>query len=137
MTRNRKLAAYIARNGCPDVAESRFLSDEPPWDEYQVTLYYFDLRKEISFARAIILGQPSVHLERYERPMTDQDIAALQPMSRPYCVGRAHGGGGGAVERAEAAAVRAERAAARVDAAAVVAERAAGGIELRRARKDR
>jgi hypothetical protein len=87
MTKNRRLSAYVARNGCPDVARARFLSDEPPWDEYQVTLDYFDLRKEISFARAVVLGETSVHLEKDEHLLTDQDIATLQSMPRPKCVG--------------------------------------------------
>jgi hypothetical protein len=85
MTLNRKLSAYIGRNGCPDIAQARFLADEGPWDEYQVTLYYFGLRKEISFARALILGEPSIHLEKSERPLTDQDIARLEPKVRPLC----------------------------------------------------
>jgi hypothetical protein len=85
MTHNRKLATYIERNGCPDVARVRFLSDEPPWDEYQVTLDYFGLRKQISFARAIILGDPSIHLEKAERPLTDQEIATLEAMPHPKC----------------------------------------------------
>lgn len=85
ITLNRKLASYIGRNGCPDVAQARFLSDEGPWDEYQVTLYYFGLRKEISFARAHILGDPSIHLEKSERELTDQDIAKLEPRSKRLC----------------------------------------------------
>jgi len=67
MARNRALAAYVARNGKPDIAESRELADRPPWDDHEVTLYYFDAKKEIAFARAWILGRPSVHLEHYER----------------------------------------------------------------------
>ncbi len=88
MKKNRKLAAYVERNGCPDVAKTQFLSDEPPWDVYQVTLDYFGLRKEISFARAIVLGDTSIHVEKYERPLSDKDIAGLQAMARPYCSGR-------------------------------------------------
>src|SRR5512143_4095721 len=37
---NKKLAAYVARNGYPDAAEWRVLSDEPPWDDHEVTCYY-------------------------------------------------------------------------------------------------
>lgn len=85
MTMNRKLASYIGRNGCPDIAQARYLSDEGPWDEYQVTLTYFGLRKEISFARAHILGDPSIHLEKSERRLTDQDIAKLEPKARRLC----------------------------------------------------
>ena len=77
MARNRALAAYVARNGKPDIAESRELADRPPWDDHEVTLYYFDAKKEIAFARAWILGRPSVHLEHYERPLSDADVAAL------------------------------------------------------------
>ncbi|TMA48039.1 MAG: hypothetical protein E6J83_03745, partial [Deltaproteobacteria bacterium] len=82
MARNRALAAYVARNGKPDVAESRELADRPPWDDHEVTLYYLGMRKEIGFARAWILGRPTVHLERYERPLSDADVAALSKRAR-------------------------------------------------------
>jgi type II secretory pathway pseudopilin PulG len=87
MTKNRRLSAYVSRNGCPDVARARFLSDEPPWDKYQVTLDYFGLHKEISFARAVVLGETSVHLEKDEHALSDQDIATLQSMPRQKCLG--------------------------------------------------
>src|SRR5438046_297946 len=67
MGKNRALAAYVARNGEPDVAESHFLADTPPWDDHEVTLYYLDTRKEIGFARAWVLGRPEVQMARYER----------------------------------------------------------------------
>src|SRR5438094_922412 len=82
MARNRALAAYVARNGKPDVAESRELADRPPWDDHEVTLYYLGTRKEIGFARAWILGRPTVHLERYERPLSDAEVAALSKRAR-------------------------------------------------------
>jgi hypothetical protein len=78
MATNRALAAYVARNGEPDVAETHFLADKPPWDDHEVTLYYLDMRKEIGFARAWILGRPEVQITRYERPLTDEKIAALR-----------------------------------------------------------
>ena len=52
--------------------------DQPPWDDHEVTLYYFKSRKEISFARARVLGRPEVYSKRYERVMTDADIRAVQ-----------------------------------------------------------
>ncbi len=115
---NRAMAAYVARNGLPDVAESHFLSDQPPWDDHEVTAYYLDMRKEIGFARAWILGRPSIQVVRYERALTDEDIAALEPRVR-------HRRLGDPAERAEAAAKRAEDAAGRVEAAAESAEHAA------------
>ena len=123
---NRAMASYVRRNGMPDVAATHFLSDEPPWDDQEVTLYYLKARKEIAFTRAWVLGAPSVSLIRYERPLTDTDIAALQPM-----VGYRQGADepGDPVARAEEAARRAEAAAGRVDAAAVVADRAADRAE--------
>jgi len=124
MTANRKLAGYIARNGYPDVAERQFLSDRPPWDEHEVTCYYLDRRKEISFARAWILGQPWIPLERYERELSDADIAALQPL-----VMREDAVPGDPVARAEAAAVRAEAAVQRIEVAAAATERAADRAE--------
>jgi len=83
MARNRALASYIRWNGRPDLAESRELADRPPWDDHEVTLYYLGARKEISFARAFILGQPTIHVERYERPLSDADVAALAKRVKP------------------------------------------------------
>ena len=152
MARNRALAAYVARNGKPDVAESRELADRPPWDHHEVTLYYLGAHKEISFARAWILGRPTVHLERYERPLSDAEVAALSKRARhrpassgkPTAAAPAPDGGSsaasataapvpprdasasaGPAERAEAAAERAEAAAGRLEAAAAEAEHAA------------
>jgi len=126
MATNRALAAYVARNGDPDVAESHFLIDAPPWDDHEVTLYYLDMRKEIGFARAWILGRPEVHLQRYERPLTDEQVAMLSSRVR-----RTHAapGGMGPDERAEDAARRADKAAGRVEAAAGAAEHAADRAE--------
>ena len=153
MARNRALAAYVARNGKPDVAESRELADRPPWDDHEVTLYYFDAKKEIAFARAWILGRPSVHLEHYERPLSDADVAALSKRAhrkpgaseRPARMEPRAGGDPSATvkppanasvsasadptERAEAAAQRAEAAAGRLEAAAAEAEHAADRAE--------
>ncbi|TMA66161.1 MAG: hypothetical protein E6J69_11360 [Deltaproteobacteria bacterium] len=153
MARNRALAAYVARNGKPDLAESRELADRPPWDDHEVTLYYLGIRKEIGFARAWILGQPTVHLERYERPLSDADVAALwkrarhrpaskdvdpAPGSPPAAAGAAEHAEGaapraeaaaGPAERAEQAAQRAEAAASRLEAAAAEAEHAADRAE--------
>jgi len=126
MTRNRALAAYVARNGEPDVAESHFLVDTPPWDDHEVTLYYLDMRKEIGFARAWILGRPDVALQRYERPLTDEQIAMLSTRVRKT---HATPSGLGPDARAEDAARRAENAAGRVEAAADAAERAADRAE--------
>jgi hypothetical protein len=126
MIRNHALAAYIERNGPPDLAESRFLSDEPPWDDHEVTLYYLDSRKEIAFTRAWILGWPEVHLAHYERPLTDEQVRALTSRARAHPLEVA---GGGPVERAELAAQRAEDAAGRVETAAGSAERAADRAE--------
>jgi hypothetical protein len=141
---NQRLAHYVQRNGMPDVAATQFLSDEGPWSERQVTLYYFDLRKEISFAKAYILGSRTISVERYERPLSDADIASLEPLSHPsqcsasgaryssadpddYPPGWGEGTGPGA--RAEAAAMRAEAAAQRVEAAAARTEQSAERAE--------
>ena len=154
LAHNRAMAAYVKRNGPPDLAETHFLSDRPPWDEYEVTLYYFDMHKQISFARAWVLGRPEVALERNERTLTDAEIAELASRARrapkpmdpkatdptamaptamaptatdPTAMAATGQMGPGA--RAEAAAQRAEDAADRVEAAAVVAERAADRAE--------
>lgn len=131
MGNNDALAAYVERNGAPDLAESRFLADQPPWDAREVTLYYLNLRKEIAFTRAWILGRPEVHISRYERPLTNEQVRALEGRrsNRPTeGVGKNRptaGVGGGPAERAELAAQRAEDAAGRIDAAADGVERAA------------
>ena len=122
MAHNRALASYVVRNGMPDVAETHFLDDRPPWDDHEVTLYYLDMRKEIAFARAFILGRPEIQIVRYERPLTDEQVAALATRVRP-------GRGLGPAERAEDSARRAEDAAGRVEAAADSAERAADKAE--------
>ena len=124
ISRNGALAAYVARNGFPDVAERHFLSDRPPWDKHEVTLYYLDRRKEISFARAWILGRPTIALERFERPLTDADVAALEQIARRRM--RSNLGPAG---KAEAAARRAEVAASHIGDAAEAAELAAGRAE--------
>ena len=131
---NKALARYISHNGNPDVAEVKPILDQPPWDDHEVTLYYFKSRKEISFARARVLGRPEVYSKRYERVMTDADIRALQ--SRPKLVASAatttkdpSACTGSAPSRAACAADRAEAAADRVDAAATRAEAAADRTE--------
>lgn len=131
MARNEALAAYVARNGAPDVAETHFLSDVPPWDDHEVTLYYLDMRKEIGFARAWMLGRPIVEVQRYERPLTDEQIAALTPRAQRM---RQESDATriaqlGPAERAEESARRAEAAADRIDAAADGVERAANRAE--------
>ena len=126
-TANKALARYIRDNGSPDVAELKPILDQPPWDNHEVTLYYLAMRKEISFARARVLGRPEVHIMRYERTLTDADIRVLRErrgrlaaviVETPLCTGSA-------TERAECAAGRAEKAADRVDVAADRAEKAA------------
>ena len=128
MARNRALAAYVARNGDPDIAEAHFLADTGPWDDHEVTLYYLDSRKEIGFARAWILGRPDVQLQRYERPLTDERIAALASRAHPRATTTSMAALG-PDERAEDAARRAEAAASRIEAAADTAERAADRAE--------
>jgi hypothetical protein len=132
MARNQTMAAYVNRNGLPDLAQTRFLADRPPWDDHEVTLYYFDAHKEIGFARALILGRPDIQITRYERDLTDEEIAALSNRARlaPTTQGL------GPDERAEAAALRAENAAGRVEAAAATAERAAERAEAVTARME-
>jgi hypothetical protein len=125
MNGNSALAAYVERNGAPDLAESRFLADQPPWDSREVTLYYLDLRKEIAFTRASILGRPEIHIARYERPLSDEQVHALESRVRA----RPMMGFGDPADRAELAARRAEDAAGRVEAAASAAERAASRAE--------
>lgn len=121
MSRNRALAAYVGRNGLPDVAEIRPLATRPPWDDHEVALYYLDGRTEIGFARAWILGRPEVQIERYERPLTDEQIAVLAT--------RAHLQRTDPTTRAEQAAERADAAMARIETAAGSAERAADRAE--------
>src|SRR5438552_13279162 len=77
MAENSALAVYVKRNGEPDVAETHFLADEPPWDDHEVTLYYLDARKEIGFARAWVLGRPELQIKPHERPLRDEQVAAL------------------------------------------------------------
>ena len=142
MEANRELRTYVERNGLPDVAESRPLADRPPWDDHEVTLYYVDRGFEIGFARAYILGKPDVQIFRYERPLTDGQIAALS--ARPKMVPSSSGGralgpssGTGPDERAEAAARRAENAASRIEATVPKVEHAADRAEAVASRMER
>ena len=132
---NKALSRYLKYNGYPDMAEVKPIKDQPPWDDHEVTLYYMKSRKEISFARARVLGRPEVHTTRYERVLTDADVRTLSARAK------SEGGGestevasasactGNAVARAECSAGRAEKAADRVDVAAVRAEKAADRTE--------
>jgi len=131
MAENRTLAAYVARNGEPDLAQSHFLADEPPWDDHEVTLYYLGARKEIGFARASILGSPENQMRRYVRPLTDEQVAALtsRAKARASQAPAEQTASLGPDERAERAAARAEDAAGRVEAAADSAEHAAERAE--------
>jgi len=133
MARNGALAAYVDRNGMPDVAESHFLSDRPPWDDHEVTLYYLERRLEIAFARAYVLGKPEVQITLYERSLTDQQVAALASRARARSTGPADvtstPGALRPAERAEAAARRAEEAARRIEAAVAGVEQAASRAE--------
>lgn len=127
MRRNERLREHVMGYGYPDVAARQPLPDADPWEEYQVTLYYLDTRRRLSFARARLLGKPVVQLEKSDQPLSDEDLDALRPLVQAY--GAEPAGGGSPVERAEAAALRSEAAAARVEAAAERAERAAGRAE--------
>lgn len=136
IARNRTMAAYVARNGAPDVAERQFLAARPPWDKYEVVLYYLGQRREIAFARAWIIGRPEIHLVRYERALTDAEVAELSSRAQPRTpvdVTAPRTAGGMAAmnpaERAERAAAQAEQAAARVEMAADTAERAVARTE--------
>ena len=129
---NRALARYIEMNGMPDVAEARRLVDQSPWENHEVSLYYLGQHKEISFARARILGSPDIQIRRYERTLTDADVKTLQ--GRAGKLGGAEGVDassctGSATARAECAATRAQNAAERVDLAATRAEQAADKTE--------
>ena len=141
---NSALERYVTRNGLPDIAEWRILADAPPWDDHEVAVYYLDAHKELRFARAWILGEPSIAKVLLERALSDDEVSELAPRARHYGAKscrhrgcpmaegehRRHGHAPtGPAERAEAAADRAEDAANRVDKAAQAAERAADRSE--------
>ena len=141
MAQNRALERYIERNGMPDLASSRFLSDVGPWEDHEVALYYLDKREEIGFARAAILGRPEVQMEKYRKPLSDEQGAALaararqRPLDSPP-VAAPRSGALGPAERAEQSALRAEEAANRVERAANMAENAAARAEAVTARME-
>jgi hypothetical protein len=145
---NTELRTYLDRNGLPDVAEARALADKGPWDDHEVVLYYLDAKKEIAFSRAYVLGDPWVSVQRVERELTDEDVAALSAQPSLRDAPEAAPAGEGApvqvaaltsedvdfsstdpADRAEAAAFRAEQAAGRVEEAAGRTERAASRAE--------
>ena len=129
---NKALARYLKYNGLPEMAEVRPIIDQAPLDDHEVTLYYLGNRKEISFARARVLGRPEVYVMRYERTLTDADVRTLKSHGTMVASASTAGAAavpsactGSAAERAECAAGRAESAADRIDVAAVRAEKAA------------
>jgi hypothetical protein len=129
---NKALRRFIKYNGYPEMAEVRPITDQAPWDDHEVTLYYLGLHKEISFARARVLGRPEVSSTRYERTLTDADIRTLQARGTRLTdtvVASASTCTGNAAERAECSAGRAENAADRVEVAAGRAEKAANRTE--------
>jgi hypothetical protein len=132
---NKALARYLKYNGMPEMAEVRPIVDQPPWDDHEVTLYYLGARKEISFARARVLGRPEVNVSRYERTLTDADVRTLKSHGTLVASASSEAAAvpavctGSAAERAECAAGRAESAADRIDVAAVRAEKAAERTE--------
>jgi hypothetical protein len=134
MAQNRALERYVERNGMPDLASTRFLADVGPWEDHEVALYYLDKREEIGFARAAILGRPEVQMEKYRKPLSDEQVAALaararqRPLDSPPAAAPRSGVLGPA-ERAEQSALRAEEAAGRVERAADAAENAAARAE--------
>ena len=134
MAQNRALERYVERNGMPDLASTRFLADVGPWEDHEVALYYLDKREEIGFARAAILGRPEVQMEKYRKPLSDEQVAALaararqRPLDSPPAAAPPSGALGPA-ERAEESARRAEEAAARVERAAERAEAVTARME--------
>lgn len=80
---NKMLASYVRWNGLPDVAERRFLADMPTWDRYETVVYYFGMKKMVSFTRAFVLGTPTYDVRRFEGPITDTDIGRLQSHALP------------------------------------------------------
>lgn len=131
---NTALKRYLKHNGYPEMAEVRPIPDQPPWDDHEVTLYYLKAHKEISFARARVLGHPDVHSTRYERVMTDADVRALEAHGTRLNGDKAPVAmettcKGSAAARAKCAADRADSAADRVDLAASRAEQAADKTE--------
>lgn len=129
---NKALCRYLKYNGLPDAAEVKPIIDQPPWDDHEVTLYYLKSRKEISFARARVLGRPDVYSTRYERVLTDADIRTLSARAKVdtgESVAVASACTGNAATRAECSAGRAEKAADRVEVAATQAEKAADRTE--------
>jgi septal ring-binding cell division protein DamX len=136
--KNGALRRYLKMNGMPDAAEVRPIKDQPPWDDHEVSLFYVDERKEVSFARAWILGEPTIHTRRYQRALTDADVTALKPhMGLAAATVTPEGEcTGNAVARAECSAGRAEAAADRVDSAAGRAEHAADRTEAIVAKMD-
>ena len=132
---NKALDRYVRYNGYPDVAELKPIFDQPPWDNHEVTLYYFAEHTEISFALARVLGRPEISKTRYQRVLTDADVRTLQGRIVKADTGATVSSStdevckGSATARAECSAVRAEHAADRVDAAAVRAEKAADRTE--------
>src|SRR5437773_923752 len=77
MAKNSTLAAYVKRNGEPDVAEAHFLADEPPWDDHEVTLYYLDARAEDAAGRVEAAADSAEHAADRAEAIADKATRAF------------------------------------------------------------
>lgn len=123
---NPELRTFVVRRGYPDWVEEVEVDSLLPLDSHELRLYYLRLDREVSFSRAFILGQPSMTLRLFDRPIPpamrtriEEAYLAKDPARRSEM----------AADRAMAAALQAERAAVATERLAVESEEFAARME--------
>lgn len=137
MQKNPLLNAHVKQSGYPDLAQRWRVNADLPWETSLVRLIYLDGEKELGFSRAYVLGHPNFGLIRYRRPLskelaaqTRQYLATAAPLRAVSTPIRGEDVSlGSPLERAEAAARRAENAAEMSELGAVAAEQALQSLE--------
>lgn len=126
MRMSPELRSYVAMRGYPDWAEEVEVDSGLPLGSHELRVYYLRLDREVSFARAFILGRPQVSLRLFERPIAPADRVRIEeaylakdPARRAEL----------AAERAMVAAEHAERAADAVESLADKAEHFSAQVE--------
>lgn len=144
MQRNQALSQHVKHKGYPDLAQRWTVDTDLPWDNYLVRLIYLDSEKELGFSRAYVLGRPEIGLLRYRRPLTTELAAETRQYlatSAPLSAAASPASGeqisvGSPLERAEAAAGRAEHAAEMSERGAAAAEQALKSLETAATKAD-
>lgn len=117
LSTNDAAQAVVQRLGYPDRAELQRVSVGDPWLGWEIRTYYFSLDRMMVFGKAFVLDRPEISKLRYAGRIPPAKWAQLVVRNQPWD------------QLADAAAVRAEQAAADADRAADRGDLAAGRAE--------